>query len=143
MFLVSLFAIRSTYSVIINIIKNGESEIISQLTIHDVLVDSDGNYNSLYYDIKRELGISYEEGETLIESLPLNNALETIVKDVVNYRLHHQPKMSDSEIYQLIVASVNEDNNIPNSVKEKVITKSKMYLADITDYIYNFDINLN
>ncbi len=140
--LVSILLISSTYAVIINVIKNEEEEIISKLTIRDVLVDNEGNYNNLYYDIKRELGISYEEGETLIESVPLNNALETIAKDVVNYKLHHHKRMSNNDLYNLIVTNINLDTRIDVSVKERVINKTQIYINDIADYIYNFDINL-
>ena len=140
--LISIFLISSTYAVIINVIKNGEEEIISKLTIRDILIDDDGNYNSLYYDIKRELGISYEEGETLIESVPLNNVLEKVAKDVVNYKLHHKQRMSNNELYNLIVTNINLDTRIDASVKEKVINKTQIYIYDIADYIYNFDINI-
>ena len=141
--LVSIYVISSTYSVIINVINSDSTdEIIDMLTIRDVLVDTSGNYNSLYYDIKRELAISYEEGETLIESVLLNNAFETIIKNVVDNKLHNKKRMSDTEIYNLIVTNVRNDDRINEQVKEKVINKTGIYINDITNYIYNFDIGV-
>ena len=52
--LVSLYIISSTYSVIINVINGGGEEIIEKITIRDILIDNNGDYNNLYYDIKRE-----------------------------------------------------------------------------------------
>ena len=143
MLLVTLYIIKSTYSVIINVIgREGENDIIESLTIRDILTDNNGNYNDLYYDIKNELAISYEEGEILIESVLLNNALESIIRNVIDYKLHHKEKMNNTDIYNLIVSNVREDNNINNSVKEKVINKTEEYLNDIVKYIYDFDISI-
>ena len=143
MLLVSLYVISSTYSVIVNVIsRDGEDDIIEKLTIRDILTDNDGNYNSLYYDIKQEVGISYEEGEVLIESVLLNNAFSTLVRNVVDYKLHNREKMGNSDIYDLIVNNVRSDNNISNSVKEKVINKTGEYINDIVNYVYDFDIGV-
>ena len=143
MLLVSLFVISSTYSVLVNVIsRDGYEDIIESLTIRDILTDSDGGYNSLYYDIKNELNISYEEGEVLIESVLLNNVLEELVRDVVNYKIHDEERMDDSDIYNLIVSNVRMDNNISDEVKEKVINKTGIYINDIVHYIYDFDIGV-
>ena len=143
MLLISLYVISSTYSVIINVIRNdGDDDIIEKLTIRDILVDDNDGYSGLYYDIKRELNISYEEGEVLIESVFLNNALETIVRNIVNYKLHGKEKMSNSDIYDLIVSNVRRDNTISDSVKEKVINKTGIYIDDIVSYLYDFDIGV-
>ena len=143
MLLVSLYVISSTYSVIVNVIsRDGEDDIIEKLTIRDILIDNNGNYNSLYYDIKNELDISYDEGEVLIESVLLNNALEVLVRNVVDYKLHNKEKMSNSDIYDLIVSNVRRDNNISDSVQERVINKTGEYINDIVNYIYDFDIGV-
>ena len=48
MLLVTLYIIKSTYSVIINVIgREGENDIIESLTIRDILTDNNGNYNEL------------------------------------------------------------------------------------------------
>jgi len=142
--LVSLYVISSTYSVIINVIgKDDGSEVIEKLTIRDIISSDNGGYNSLYYDVKRELNISYEEGETLINSVLLNNVLETILNDVVGYKLHNKTRLSNSEIYDLIVNNVRRDNTISDSVKDKVINKTGVYIDDIVKYIYDFDIEKN
>jgi len=142
--LVSLYVISSTYSVIINVIgRDDGSEVIEKITIRDIIMDDNGDYNDLYYDVKRELDISYEEGEVLINSVLLNNVLETILNDVVGYKLHHKTRLTNSEIYDLIVSNVRNDNTINDSVKDKVINKTGVYLDDIVDYIYDFDIVKN
>ena len=143
--LISLYVVSSTYAVIINIItKDNTSEIVNEITINDVLRDDNGNYNSYYYDVKRELNITKEEEDSLIESVPLNNLLKTILSDVVNYRIHNKNRLTDEEIYNLIVNAVNSDDNIEEEVKEKVIAKSYMYIKDVTDYIYGITIkNVN
>ena len=143
--LISLYVVSSTYAVIINIItKDNTSEIVNEITINDVLRDDNGNYNSYYYDVKRELNITKEEEDSLIESVPLNNLLKTILSDVVNYRIHNKNRLTDEEIYNLIVNAVNSDDNIEEEVKEKVIAKSSMYIKDVTDYIYGITIkNVN
>ena len=143
--LISLYVVSSTYAVIINIItKDNTSEIVNEITINDLLRDDNGNYNSYYYDVKRELNITKEEEDSLIESVPLNNLLKTILSDVVNYRIHNKNRLTDEEIYNLIVNAVNSDDNIEEEVKEKVIAKSYMYIKDVTDYIYGITIkNVN
>lgn len=142
MLLVSLYVISSTYSVIINVIdRNGKSEIIDKITIRDILTEDDGNYNNLYYDIKRELDISYEEGEIVINSVLLNNVFETILNDVVGYKLYNRTRMSNNEIYNLIVDSVIMDDNITVSVKDKIINKTQLYIDDIVNYVYDFEVS--
>ena len=140
--LVSLYVISSTYSVLINVIDNdGKSEIIDRITIRDILIGDDGNYNSLYYDVKRELSITYEEGEMLINSVLLNNVFETILNDVVGYRLYNRTRMSNDEIYNLVVSNIKMDNNITSSVKDKVINKLQLHIDDIVNYVYDFDVS--
>ena len=140
--LVSLYVISSTYSVIINVIDKGnKTEIINKITIRDVLTDDNGSYNQTYYEVKNELDITEEESNILIDSIPLNNALETIIGNVVEYKLHNQNRMSADEIYHLITESVNSDNNINMELKNKVIQKTGIYLNDVIDYIYNFNIS--
>ena len=141
--LVSLYVISSTYSVIINVIgRNGEDDIIQEITIRDILTDSNGNYNSIYYDGRRELNISYDEGETIIDSVLLNDALKTIIEDVVGYKLHNKTRMSDIQIYNLIVKNVRLDNTISDDVKDKIIDKAWIYIDDIVKYVYDFDIEM-
>ena len=143
MVLISLYVISSTYSVIVNVIKGDtEDDIIERLTIRDIVTDNNGSYNSLYYDIKEELEITYEEGEVLIESVLLNNVLEVVVKNVVGYKLHNKERMSNSDMYNLIVDNVRNDNTINEKVKEKVINKTGVYINDIVNYIYDFDVGV-
>ena len=42
----------------------------------------------------------------------------------------------------MIVNDVNNDDSINNILKNKVIDKSNVYRSDISDYIYDLDVNL-
>ena len=46
------------------------------------------------------------------------------------------------QIYNMIVNDVNNDDSINNILKNKVIDKSNVYRSDISDYIYDLDVNL-
>jgi len=140
--LVSLYVISSTYSVIINVINNGnKSEIIDKITIRDIVTLDNGDYNDLYYDVKSKLGITSLEGEVIMNSVLLNNVLEDILNDVVGYRLHSETRMSNNEIYNLIVSNVRTDDTINQELKDKIINKLDIYIDDVANYIYDFDIS--
>lgn len=140
--LVSLYTITSTYSVIINVIeKDGKNEIINNITIKDILTDDYGNYNYAYYEVKRELNINEEEENILLESIELNNSLKIILNNIVDYKLNNKNRLTDEEIYDLIVSSTNKDNNINEELKNKIITKSNIYIKDITNYIYDIEVS--
>ena len=88
--LVTLYTVTSTYSVIINVIeKDGKNEIINNITIRDILTDDNGNYNNAYYQVKNELDITTEEGDMLMESIPLNDSLQIILNNIVDYKLNN------------------------------------------------------
>lgn len=142
--LVSLYVLSNTYSVIIDVIEgdNG-TEIINKITIRDLLIDDNGNYNSTYYEVLNELVINDNEANTLMESVPLNRALQVVLNDIVNYKLHNSTRMTKREIYDLIVASVNEDDNIDENLKNKIIKKSNEYLNDVYNYLYDIKVNSN
>lgn len=46
------------------------------------------------------------------------------------------------DIYNMIVNDVNKDDGINTILKNKVIDKSNVYRSDISDYIYDLDVNL-
>lgn len=142
--LVSLYVLSNTYSVIIDVIEedNG-TEIINKITIRDLLIDDNGNYNSTYYEVLNELVINDNEANTLMESVPLNRALQVVLNDIANYKLHNSTRMTKREIYDLIVASVNEDDNIDENLKNKIIKKSNEYLNDVYNYLYDIKVNSN
>ena len=50
--------------------------------------------------------------------------------------------LSNDDIYNMIVNDVNNDDSINNILKNKVIDKSNVYRSDISDYIYDLDVNL-
>ena len=138
--LVSFYVISSTYSVIIEVLNNdGEDEIISKITIRDLVTDDNGMYNSNYYDAINELNITEEEANTIMDSVSLNTALDEVVRNIVSYHMHNGNKLSNNEIYNLIERATYNDDNISEKLREKILNKSREYLTDITDFLYNIE----
>ena len=136
--LISLFVVSTTYSVIIDVIdKDGESEIINDITIRDLVTNEDGTYNNLYYDSLNELNITKEDANIIMESISLNEALDVLLNSVVDYSIHNKNKLTNDEIYNIISNAIYDDNNIYESLKNKLINKTKEYINDISKYLYD------
>lgn len=141
--LVGVSTIMGTYAVIINVVSdNGVDKIVNVINIKDLLSDDNGNYNSTYYDVINELNISDSEMDVLMNSSYLNDSLKIVLDNVVSYKLRGGTKLSNDDIYNMIVNDVNNDDSINNILKNKVIDKSNVYRSDISDYIYDLDVNL-
>ena len=137
--LVGVSTIMGTYAVIINVVSdNGVDKIVNVINIKDLLSDDNGNYNGTYYDVRNELNIS----DILMNSSYLNDSLKIVLDNVVSYKLRGGTKLSNDDIYNMIVNDVNNDDSINNILKNKVIDKSDVYRNDISDYIYDLDVNL-
>lgn len=72
----------------------------------------------------------------------LNESLRIVLENVVNYKLRDGSKLSNDKIYDMIVNDVNNDNTINYVLKNKVINNGSKYKGDISDYIYDLDVNL-
>ena len=143
--LVGLYTVTSTYSVIIDVIENdGVMEMVNKITVRDLLVNDNGSYNQTYYDVKNELGATEEEAKILMNSGPINEALQTVLKSIVDYKVCNKPKakLSDEEIYNLITKSVLDTNNISDELKSRIINKASTYRKDISKYIYDIEVSL-
>ena len=142
--LVSLYVLSNTYSIIIDVIEgdNGD-EIVNKITIRDLLTNDNGEYNNTYYQVLNELSINDNEANTLMESIPLNNALQIVLKDIVNYKLHNKNRLSKNEIYDLIISSTNEDDNISQELKNRIIDKANEYLNDVYAFLYDIKVSSN
>ena len=143
--IVGLYTVASTYSVIINVIeKDGITEIVNEITIRDLLINDDGTYNKTYYTVKDELVITDDEANTLMNSIPLNEALQTVLESIVEYKLHNNfdAKLSDEAIYNLINESVLNTPNISDDLKSKIINKASIYRSDISDFVYDIEVSL-
>ena len=128
--LMGVSTIMGTYAVIINVVSdNGVDKIVNAINIKDLLSDDNGNYNSTYYDVRDELNINDSEMDVLMNSSYLNDSLKTVLDNVVSYKLRGGTKLSN-------------DDSINNILKNKVIDKSNVYRSDISDYIYDLDVNL-
>lgn len=132
-----------TYSAVIEVTEEDNVyKIVNDLTIKDILTNNDNTFNNTYYTVKDELNINDDDMDILINSIPLNNSLKVVLKSVVDYKLNGNNKMTNDEIYNLIVMSANEDNTIPQNLKNKVITKSSYYKNDISNFIYDIDVSI-
>ena len=143
--LVGLYTVTSTYSVIIEVIeKDGITEIVNKINIRDVLTNDNGSFNSTYYEIKNELNISDEEANILLDSTSLNDALQTVLESIVEYKVHNNidAKLSDTALYNLISDAVINTNNISDELKSRLINKSKTYIKDVSEYIYDIDVSV-
>lgn len=141
--LIFISSLAVTYSAVIEVTEEDNVyKIVNDLTIKDVLTNNDNTYNNTYYTVKNELNINDDDMDILINSIPLNNSLKVVLKSVVDYKLNGNNKMTNDEIYNLIVMSTNEDNTIPQNLKNKVITKSSYYKNDISNFIYDIDVSI-
>lgn len=141
--LIFISSLAVTYSAVIEVTEEDNVyKIVNDLTIKDVLTNNDNTFNNTYYTVKNELNINDDDMYILINSIPLNNSLKVVLKSVVDYKLNGNNKMTNDEIYNLIVMSTNEDNTIPQNLKNKVITKSSYYKKDISNFIYDIDVSI-
>lgn len=141
--LVVIYMAAGTYSVIIDVTKNnGINEIVREISVRDLLTDDNGNYNEYYYDVKRELGVNDEEANTLINSQAINERLQDVLENVVDYKINNGSKYTNNQLYNIIVDAVNRTNNISDDLKERVINKSMTYINDIQKYIYDLEVNV-
>lgn len=143
--LVSLCTIAATYAVIIEVTENnGITEMVNEITVKDILTSKDGKYNNLYYDMKNELKVTDKEANTLIESTPINEALQDVLETVIDYKVNNnfEARLSETEIYNLISKAILETKNISDDVKSRIINKASLYRNDISDYIYNMEISM-
>lgn len=143
--IVFISMIAATYSVIINVASNnGINEIVNEITVRDLMIDNNGEYNNTYYEVKRELNITLEEANVLINSKELDKQLQVVLKSIVSYKVdgNINSKLSDDEVYNLIVEGVNKDSNISSSLRNKVINKSQIYIRDVSNFLYDIDVNI-
>ena len=141
--LIGVSTIMGTYAVIINVVsEEGVDKIVNTIYIKDLLSDDSGIYNSTYYEVKRELDVNDDDMTILMNSSYLNESLRIVLENVVNYKLRGGSKLSNDKIYDMIVEDVNYDNTINYELKNKVINNGSKYKDDISDYIYDLDVNL-
>lgn len=142
--LVSLCTVAATYSVIIEVTENeGIKEIVNEINIRDLLTNDDGSYNQTYYDLKNEIGATDAEAKILMESKPINDALQIVLKSIVDYKLNDNfdAKLSDEELYDMISDAVLKTDNISDDLKSRIINKASTYRSDVSEYIYDIEVS--
>lgn len=143
--LVGLCTIAGTYSVIIDVTDNdGKNEIINEITTRDIFTNTNGSYNNLYYGVKRELNVTEEEANILIDSTYVNDKFQIVLQSIVNYKVDNNvnAKLSNDEIYNMIKEAVTNTEGLAEETKTRIINKSNNYKNDISNYLYDFDINI-
>jgi len=141
--LVVIYMAAGTYSVIIDVVGNdGINEIVNEIDIKDLLTDDNGNYNEYYYDIKRELSITDNEAQLLMNSVAINERLQEVLNNIVDVRINGGVRYTDNQIYNIIVDAINRTPNITDELKNKVINKSNQYKRDIAKYMYDIEVNV-
>lgn len=141
--LVFVSTVAATYSVVINVVSNnGINEIVGVITIRDLMTDSEGKFNDTYYNVKRELSINDDEGKILMDSDSLNRELQVVINSIVEYKVDKKvdSKLSNDEVYNLIVEGVNNDQDISDGLKKRIKEKSQIYINDISDFLYDIDV---
>lgn len=144
-FLIGLYTIASTYSIIIEVTENkGENNIVSKITPRDIFIDSDGNYNTLYYDVRNELQITEEEANILMDSSYINDKLQIVLQSIVDYKVDNdiEAKLSNDEVYNMIEEAIERTEGLTEETKTKIINKSNIYKNDISNYLYDFDVSI-
>ena len=144
--LVFISTVAATYSVVINVVSNnGINEIVEVITIRDLMIDSQEKYNETYYNVRRELNINDDECKTLMDSDSLNKELQVVINSIVEYKIDKKSdsKLSDDEIYNLIIEGVDNDQDISNELRKKIKEKSQVYIRDISDFLYDIDVIVN
>ena len=130
--IISISTIMGTYAVIINVIsENGVDKIVNTITIKDLLTDDNGNYNNTYYDVRNELEVNDMEMDILMDSNYLNDSLKIVLNNVVSYKLRNGTKLTNDNIYDMIVNDVNSDPTINNELKNKVINLYDLATANM------------
>ena len=141
--LVLVYVAAGTYAVVIDVIKNnGISEIVNEITVRDLVTTEDGKYNEYYYDVVRELNITEEEANLLINSAAINRELQDVLNNIVDYKINNGRKYTNNQLYNKIVTGVNETTDISDELKNNVIRKSEQYINDIVKYVYDIEVNV-
>ena len=135
--LMTTYVISTTYSVIIDVITS-DREIINDITIKDLVTNEDGSYNNLYYDAKNKLDINDLEADIVIDSVSLNKALDTLLNNI-----HNKSKLSNEDIYNIIVDGIYQDNGISKKLRNKLISKLDNYINEISNYLYDIEKKRN
>ncbi len=137
---ISTLVVTSTYAVIVNVTESDNVETTNDIIIRDLLTNDNDEFNSIYYIVKSTLNLTKEEMDTVMESLPLNIVLERVINNVTSNKLHGTVKYTNNELYDMLVTALNEDNNINEHIRMKIIDKSRGYIQEISDYLYNIFI---
>ena len=128
----------STYAVVVNVKENNEVlEIVNEVNIIDLVTDNDGVYNNTYYNVRNELDITDSEASIIIQSDSLNEALHLVLQSLVDYKINknNSARLSNQELYNLILEYTNKDEAMPSYLKDKIIDKSNIYITDVNDFL--------
>ena len=123
-------------------IERGAANTMLGFGLRDLLIDDNGNYTRKYYDVKKELELTDEETNILMESNEVDQTLKVILQSIVDYKIDKkkEAKLTDNELYTLISDTILDINNISDETKSRIINKASVYRNDISKFIYDIDV---
>lgn len=136
------YTIAGTYAVIINV---KSEKRINKITIKDLLINENNEYNETYYNVVNTLDITKEEMNILINSKELDKKLQIILNKIVDYKVNKNinSHLTNDEIYNMIKDATESDNIVPYYLKRKVLENSKKYSSDINKFLYDLEVSVN
>ena len=134
--LMTFTIVKTTYSLIDEVNDNNTDNI----TIKEIITDNNGIYTDTFDNVIKELNIDNNEVDVIINSKELNKVLNTILNNVLDYRLNNKEKLTNKKIYNLIKEAIYNDRYINNELKEKIIKEVKIHLEDIINYFYGINL---
>lgn len=134
--LMTFTIVKTTYSLIDEVNNNDTDNI----TIKEIITDNNGIYTDTFDNVIKELNIDNNEVDVIINSKELNKVLNTILNNVLDYRLNNKEKLTNKKIYNLIKEAIYNDRYINNELKEKIIKEVKIHLEDIINYFYGINL---
>lgn len=140
--LVVVGTLATTYAVYIDVTsKNGINEIVNRVTARDLLTRDNREFNDTYYVVMGEIEASSSDMDVLMDSTSINNNLQGVIKSVVNYRLDGGSRISNDRLYELILDGVN-NTDIDADLRARIINKSRVYIGDISDFLYSTPVRV-
>ena len=135
--LMTFTIVKTTYSLIDEVNDNNDTD---NITIKEIITDNNGIYTDTFDNVIKELNIDNNEVDVIINSKELNKVLNTILNNVLDYRLNNKEKLTNKKIYNLIKEAIYNDRYINNELKEKIIKEVKIHLEDIINYFYGINL---
>lgn len=66
-----------------------------------------------------------------------------ILQSLVDYKINknNSARLSNQELYNLILEYTDKDEAMPRYLKDKIIDKSNIYITDVNDFLYDIEVS--